>query len=165
MWNIEKTWMRWSSRPKWTIRSQNLQLENKMHVSVSSKNWNRCLEEGFLRPAGLKKLFYQIRGKITIQSAAIDITITYIVVNDSIVHKLDQFTPTTEKELVRIIRNCPTQTCSLDHEKLGCVYAVTLTAMSILLLREGNFQVLVILKWEMDYVDFFSTKQMLPWHI
>ena len=31
---------------------------------------------------------------------------------------------------------------------------VTITAMSILLLREGNFQVLVILKWEMDYVDF-----------
>ena len=29
--------------------------------------------------------------------------------------------------------------------KLGCVYAVTVTAMSILLLREGNYQVLVIL--------------------
>ena len=41
-----------------------------------------------------------------------------------------------------------------SHGKLGCVYAVTLTAMSILLLREGNFQVLVILKWEIDYVDF-----------
>ena len=37
---------------------------------------------------------------------------------------------------------------------LGCVYAVTITSMSILLLREGNFQVLVILKWEMDYGDF-----------
>ena len=35
-----------------------------------------------------------------------------------------------------------------------CVYAVTITAMYILLLREGNFQVLVILKWQMDYVDF-----------
>ena len=33
-----------------------------------------------------------------------------------------------------------------SHGKLGCVYAVTITAMSILLLREGNFQVLVILK-------------------
>ena len=32
------------------------------------------------------------------------------------------------------------------HEKLGCVFAVTITAMSILLLREGNFQVIVILK-------------------
>ena len=41
-----------------------------------------------------------------------------------------------------------------EHGKLGCLYAVTITAMSILLLRGGNFQVLVILKWEMDYVDF-----------
>ena len=32
------------------------------------------------------------------------------------------------------------------HGKLRCVYLVTITAMSILLLREGNFQVLVILK-------------------
>ena len=40
------------------------------------------------------------------------------------------------------------------HGKLGCVYDVTITAMSILLVREGNFQVLVMLKWEMDYVDF-----------
>ena len=30
------------------------------------------------------------------------------------------------------------------HGKLGCVYAVTITAMSILLLRGGNFQVLII---------------------
>ena len=37
-------------------------------------------------------------------------------------------------------------TATMDHGKLGCVYAVTITAMSILLLREGNFQVLVILK-------------------
>ena len=34
----------------------------------------------------------------------------------------------------------------LHHGKLGCVYAMTITAMSILLLREENFQVLVILK-------------------
>ena len=33
-----------------------------------------------------------------------------------------------------------------NHGKLGCVYAVTITAMSILLVREGNFQVLVICK-------------------
>ena len=33
-----------------------------------------------------------------------------------------------------------------QHGKLGCVYAVTITAMSILLLREGNFHTLVILK-------------------
>ena len=33
-----------------------------------------------------------------------------------------------------------------QHGKLGCVYAVTITAMSILLLREGNFHILVILK-------------------
>ena len=54
MLNIEKTWMRWSSRPKWIIMSQNLQLANKMHVSVSSRNWHRCLEECFLRLAVLK---------------------------------------------------------------------------------------------------------------
>ena len=41
-----------------------------------------------------------------------------------------------------------------EHGKLGCVYAMTVTAMSILLLKEGNYQVLVILKLEMDYVDF-----------
>ena len=39
-----------------------------------------------------------------------DTTITDKVVNDSIVHKLDQFTPTTEKELERIIRDCPAKT-------------------------------------------------------
>ena len=44
-----------------------------------------------------------------------DTTITDKVVNSSIVHKLDQFTPTTEKELERIIRDCPAKTCSLDH--------------------------------------------------
>ena len=32
------------------------------------------------------------------------------------------------------------------HGKLGCVYAVTITATSILLVREGHFQVRVILK-------------------
>ena len=36
-----------------------------------------------------------------------------------------------------------------QNGKLECVYAMTITAMSILLLREGNFQVLVILKWTM----------------
>ena len=35
---------------------------------------------------------------------------------------------------------------SQAHGELGCVYAVTITAMSILLQREGNFQVLVFLK-------------------
>ena len=44
-----------------------------------------------------------------------DTTITDKVVNDSIVHKLDQFTPTSEKELERIIRDCPAKTCSQDH--------------------------------------------------
>ena len=44
-----------------------------------------------------------IREKISIQLAAMDTTITDKVVNNSIVHKLDQFTPTTEKELERII--------------------------------------------------------------
>ena len=48
-----------------------------------------------------------IREKITIQLATMDTTITDIVVNGSIVHKLAQFTPTTEKELERIIRSCP----------------------------------------------------------
>ena len=58
-----------------------------------------------------------IRENITIQLAAMDdhTTITDKVVNDSIVHKLDQFTPTTENELERIIRDCPAKTCSLDH--------------------------------------------------
>ena len=42
--------------------------------------------------------------------------------------------------------NIDPYTANRDHGKLGCVYAVTITAMSILLLREGNFQVLVILK-------------------
>ena len=42
-------------------------------------------------------------------------TITDKVVDNSIIHKLDQFTPTAEKELERIIRDCPTKTCSLDH--------------------------------------------------
>ena len=46
------------------------------------------------------------------------------------------------------------RTNGCQHGKLGCVYAVTITAMSILLLREKNFQVLVILKWEMNCVDF-----------
>ena len=32
------------------------------------------------------------------------------------------------------------------HGKLGCVYAVTITVLPILLLREGNFQAIVILK-------------------
>ena len=44
----------------------------------------------------------------------------------------------------------------VEHGELGCVYAVTITAMSILLLREGKFQVLVILKYEMDYVDLVT---------
>ena len=56
-----------------------------------------------------------IREKITIQLAAMDAIITDKVVNNSIIHKLDQFTPTTEKELERIIRDCPAKTCSLDH--------------------------------------------------
>ena len=38
------------------------------------------------------------------------------------------------------------QAASIEHGKLGCVYVVTITALSILLVREGNFQVLVILK-------------------
>ena len=56
-----------------------------------------------------------IREKSTIELAAMDTTITDKVVNNSIVHKLDQFTPTTEKELERIIRDCSAKTCSLDH--------------------------------------------------
>ena len=56
-----------------------------------------------------------IQEKISIQLAAMDTTITDKVVNDSIVHKLDQFTTTTEKELERIIRDCPAKTCNLDH--------------------------------------------------
>ena len=49
-----------------------------------------------------------------------------------------------------------------QHGKLGCVSAVTITAMSILLLREGNFQVnftssimteaLFPTKWDMSWI-------------
>ena len=53
-----------------------------------------------------------IQVKISIQLAAMDTTITDKEVNDSIVHK---FTPTTEKELERIIRDSPAKTCSVDH--------------------------------------------------
>ena len=50
-----------------------------------------------------------------------DTTITDKVINDSIVHKLDQFTPTTEKELERIIRDRTAKTCSLDHCLTGAL--------------------------------------------
>ena len=56
-----------------------------------------------------------IREKITIQLAAMDNPIPDKVVNDANIHILDQFTPTPEKELERIMRDCPAKTCSLYH--------------------------------------------------
>ena len=55
------------------------------------------------------------REQITIQLAAMDTTITDKKVIGFIVHKLDQFTLTTEKELECIITDCPAKMCSLDH--------------------------------------------------
>ena len=42
----------------------------------------------------------------------------------------------------------------LYPREIGMCLCVTVTAMSILPLRKGNYQVLVILRSEMDFVDF-----------
>ena len=129
------------------------------HVCRTSRK-RECHDQAgqlFLKPAVLKscvmtfqcsshKKMQLIREKITIQFAAMDTSITDKVVIDSIVHKLNQFTPTTEKELERIIRDCPAKTCSLDHcptdvlkKTLQCQlsYLVTLATVALIM---GYFQ-------------------------
>ena len=56
---------------------------------------------------------------------------------------------------------------TIYHGKLGCVYAVTITAMSILLLSEGRkLSCPRHFKMKNGLCRLlFSTKKMLPWHI
>ena len=111
------------------------------------KYWHSCLEKCFLRSAVLNSCVMTAQcsshkkstnsGKITIQLAAMHTTITDKVVNDPNVHRLNQFTPTTEKELERIIRDCPAKTSSLDHwptdvlkKKLRCQHSYLVNEMN-----------------------------------